>query len=74
LCRVFSFSQGLLQLREKDVVVVCRKEDIAMVREVLPAAIADARRRANDNTLNAELTDKFNLAPARTSAKQTDAW
>lgn len=45
-----------------------------MVREVLPAAIADARRRANDNTLNAELTDKFNLAPARTSAKQTDAW
>jgi len=65
--------EGLVQLAEKDVVVVCRKEDIAMVKDVLPLAIADARKRANNDTISAELTEKFNLAAARTSAAQVDA-
>jgi V-type H+-transporting ATPase subunit E len=58
-------TQGLVKIGEPDVTVICRKEDVALVSKVLPAALADARKRTENPLLQATLADKFNLSPAR---------
>ena len=66
-------TQGLSKIGENDVTVVCRKSDVALVTEVLPAALAAAREATGNQSLNATLTSKFNLAPARSATNQGDA-
>ena len=66
-------TQGLVKIGESDVTVVCRKDDVSLVQEVLPAALASAREKTGNQSLNATLTSKFHLAPARSAANQGDA-
>jgi len=66
-------TQGLCKIGESDVTVVCRKEDIALIQKVLPDALTEARTRTENPKLQATLTDKFNLSPARTATNKTDA-
>lgn len=58
-------TQGLIKIGESDVTVICRKEDVAVVTKVLPAALAEARKRTENQQLVAKIADKFHLSPAR---------
>ena len=63
-----------MKIGENDVTVVCRKADEASVNKVLNDAVSQARTLLGNDKLNATLTTKFYLSPARSPTNQTDAW
>lgn len=65
--------QGLVKISESDVTVICRKEDVAVVSKVLPAALEQARKRAENPQLTAKLADKFHLSPARSPSNKGES-
>jgi V-type H+-transporting ATPase subunit E len=63
----------LVKIGETDVTVVCRKEDVALVSKLLPDALTEARKLSGKADLKAELTDKFNLSPARSATNKGES-
>lgn len=63
----------MVKIGETDVTVVCRKEDVSLVSKLLPDALAEARKTSGKKELQAELTDKFHLSPARTAGTKGES-
>jgi len=57
--------QGFLKLREAEVIIVCRKEDVAAVEEA--AALAGAEfKKVTQSDVSATISKKLYLAPGKT--------
>jgi len=63
--------QGLIKLQEPKVQVVCRVQDLALVKDVLPAAVAEYQTKANRNC-EASLNMNDPLLPGPEEAKGAD--
>eukprot|EP00179_Madagascaria_erythrocladioides_P001245 CAMPEP_0198308148 /NCGR_PEP_ID=MMETSP1450-20131203/904_1 /TAXON_ID=753684 ORGANISM="Madagascaria erythrocladiodes, Strain CCMP3234" /NCGR_SAMPLE_ID=MMETSP1450 /ASSEMBLY_ACC=CAM_ASM_001115 /LENGTH=234 /DNA_ID=CAMNT_0044010789 /DNA_START=76 /DNA_END=780 /DNA_ORIENTATION=- len=61
--------QALLKVREAEVTVVCRAEDVALVEKAAPRAAAEYTR-VTGNACTATISKKFFLAPGRKDAAQ----
>jgi len=63
--------QGLIKLQEPRVQVVCRNQDLALVKEVLPAAVAEYQSKSKKN-VEATINQSDPLLPGPEEAKGSD--
>ncbi|KAK2950503.1 putative V-type proton ATPase subunit E [Blattamonas nauphoetae] len=68
-------SQGLVQLMEENVVVICRKDDKQIVSSVLNDAVAQAKKLAEPKQLNVKITvdDTEFLPPAPSNSNEGES-
>lgn len=69
---LIDFEQSFLKLREVDVSVICRKEDVSLAEEALPEAIKQFKTFSGAE-LRAAISNKIYLSPALPSGGTSSA-
>jgi hypothetical protein len=70
---LFFWEQGLLQLMETAVVIQYRKEDEALIKEVLPAAVGAYKAKMRTESIDVQLDKEF-LPPGQAKAGTGASW
>jgi len=63
--------QGLLKLQEPKVSIICRKEDLELVKEVIPAAVGHYNKKTDKHS--EVLVDSVTFLPSGPGVSSTDA-